>query len=144
MMVRELRVTYAPAKPPLSIDARKALTPTAAASVLRARLASEPVEVVIVLLLNTKHRVIGLHEVGRGTLNACLVHPRDVFKVALLANAAGVIVGHNHPSGDATPSPEDIELCLRLRAAGTVVGVDLLDFLIVTEEAHTSFLEQRL
>jgi len=85
--------------------------------------------------------VIAVHELGRGTLDSCTVHPRDVFKAALLANAAGVIVAHNHPSGDPTPSPADIALCSRLRAAGTVVGIELLDFVILGDGRYYSFTE---
>ncbi|MBI4266469.1 MAG: DNA repair protein RadC [Acidobacteria bacterium] len=107
--------------------------PSEAAALLRARLESEPIEVCVVLLLNTKHRVVSLHEVSRGTLDSCIVHPRDVFKAAIMANAAGVIVGHNHPSGDPEPSPDDVALCLRLRRAAEIIGIDLLDFVIIGE-----------
>jgi DNA repair protein RadC len=98
---------------------------------LRARLESEPIEVCVVLLLNTKHRVVGLHEVGRGTLDSCLVHPREVFKAAVLGNAVGIIVGHNHPSGDPAPSPDDVALCTRLRRSAEILGIDLIDFVII-------------
>ena len=80
-----------------------------------------------------------------GTLDASLVHPRDVFKAACLSNAAGLIVAHNHPSGDPTPSSEDRALGARLRQAGELLGVQLLDFLIVTDPAdgprYHSFME---
>ena len=68
-----------------------------------------------------------------GTLDASLVHPRDVYKAACLSNAAALIVAHNHPSGDPTPSGEDRALSDRLRQAGELLGVDLLDFVIVTD-----------
>ena len=135
--VRELRISYAPKSGPLP----RVGTPADAVALLRARLEQEPVEVVVVLLLNTKHRVIALHEVGRGTLDTCLVHPRDVFKCAVLANAAGVIIAHNHPSGDPSPSPDDIALHARLPTAGTLLGIELLDFLIIGDNSHVSFLE---
>lgn len=126
--VRELRIVYAASAPgPLPKVGR----PSDAAALLRDRLEAEPVEVCVLLLLNTKHRVIGLHELGRGTLDACLVHPRDVFKAALLTNASGVIVAHNHPSGDPTPSRDDFALCQRLRQSAEILGVELLDFVIV-------------
>jgi DNA repair protein RadC len=127
--VRELRIVYSPST--LAGPLAEVGRPAAAAALLRTRLECEPVEVCVVLLLNTKHRLIAIHELGRGTLDSCLVHPRDVFKSAILANAAGVIVAHNHPSGDPTPSPDDIALCARLRAAGTLIGIDLLDFVII-------------
>ena len=137
--VRELRIVYSPVT--LAGPLAEVGRPADAAALLRARLEREPVEVCLVLLLNTKHRVIGVHELGRGTLDSCVVHPRDVYKSALLANAAGVIVGHNHPSGDPTPSAEDVALCARLRAAGTMLGVELLDFVIIGEGRYYSFQE---
>jgi len=89
---RELRIVYSPVEHagPLPQVGR----PADAAALLRERLEAEPVEVCLVLLLNTKHRVIGVHELSRGTLDSCSVHPREVFKSAILGNAAGVIVGH--------------------------------------------------
>jgi DNA repair protein RadC len=137
--VRELRIVYSSTKPagPLPQVGR----PADAAALISDRLAQEPVEVCLLLLLNTKHRVIGVHELGRGTLDSCTVHPRDVFKAALLANAAAVIVAHNHPSGDPTPSPDDIALCSRLRTAGAVIGVDLIDFVILGDGQCYSFNE---
>lgn len=136
--VRELRIVYSrPATGPSPQVSR----PADAAALLQARLEPEPVEVCVVLLLNTKQRVIGLHEVGRGTLDSCLVHPREVFKSAILGNAAGLILCHNHPSGDPTPSPDDLALCTRLRHAGEIVGIDLLDFLIIGDGRYYSFKE---
>lgn len=127
--VRELRLVYSsgtPAGPPPQVG-----RPADAAALLRERLELEPVEVCLALLVNTKQGVIGVHELGRGTLDSCLVHPREVFKAAVLGNAAGVIVAHNHPSGDPTPSPDDVILCARLRHAAEILGIDLLDFVII-------------
>ena len=137
--VRELRIVYSPVEHagPLPQVGR----PADAAALLRERLEAEPVEVCLVLLVNTKHQVIGVHELSRGTLDSCPVHPREVFKSALLANAAGVIVGHNHPSGDPTPSPDDVTLCTRLRQAASLLGVDLLDFIIICDGQYYSFKE---
>lgn len=98
-------------------------------------------EVCVVLLLNTKHRVLWIHELSRGTLDGCIVHPRDVFKVALLTNAAAVIVAHNHPSGEPEPSPDDVKLCARLQSAAQIIEIDLLDFMIIGEGRYYSFKE---
>ena len=81
------------------------------------------------------HRLIGVHVVSVGTLDASLVHPRDVFKAACLSNEPALVIAHNHPSGDPTPSGEDRALSDRLRQAGELLGVDLLDFVIVTDPA---------
>jgi len=120
---------------------RSAGRPAEAASALMALLADEPAEVFAILCLTTKHRVIAFHEVSRGILDSTLVHPREVFKAALLANAAAIVAGHNHPSGDPTPSPDDIALTRRLAAAGDILGVPLLDHVIVGEGRYYSFNE---
>ena len=84
-----------------------------------------------VLLLDTKHRPLGLNVVSVGSLSLAIVHPREVFKPAILANSAAVIVGHNHPSGDPTPSSEDIEITRRLRESGELIGIRVLDSIIL-------------
>jgi DNA repair protein RadC len=137
-VARELRIVYrgGGASAPLPHVGK----PADAAALLKS-LEFEPVEVCRLLLLNTRHHVIGTHELSRGTLDSCTVHPRDLFKVALLANAAAVIVAHNHPSGDPMPSRDDLALCQRLRAAAELIGVDLLDFIIIGQGGYFSFLE---
>ena len=85
----------------------------------------------VVLYLNTRHVVTHAHVVSRGTTQTAPVHPREVFKGALLANAAAIVVAHNHPSGDVTPSPEDRNVTNRLREAGELLGIEMLDSLIV-------------
>jgi DNA repair protein RadC len=84
------------------------------------------------LHLNARHEVLGLHEVSHGSLSASLVHPREVFKAALLANSYAIIVCHNHPSGSkVVPSKEDLETTGQLFNAGKLLGVTLIDHLIV-------------
>ena len=89
----------------------------------------------------TRHAVIAYHEVGRGTLDAVLVTQREVFKAAILGNAAAVIVGHSHPSGDPTPSSDDFELTSRLTAAGVLLGIEVLDHIVVGDGRYVSFKE---
>ena len=110
--------------------------PQDAAKLAAAILAGADVERVLALHFSTKHRLIGVHVVSVGTLDASLVHPRDVFKAACLSNAAALVIAHNHPSGDPTPSGEDRALSDRLRQAGELIGVELLDFVIVTDPAE--------
>ncbi len=96
-------------------------------------MADSTVEQVLALHFDTKQALIGIHVVSVGTLESRLVHPRDVFKAAYLSNASALILAHNHPSGDPTPSGEDRALSDRLRQAGELLGVTLLDFVIVTD-----------
>ncbi|MCB9906949.1 MAG: JAB domain-containing protein [Planctomycetes bacterium] len=99
----------------------------------------EPREVFLVFLLDTSNGLQGYHIVSQGTLNSSLVHPREVFQPAILANAASIIVVHNHPSGDPTPSQADRDVTKRLVQAGNLLGIPLLDHLVVTHTgAHRS------
>ena len=96
----------------------------------------------IILCLNTKNKIVGIHTVSIGSLNASIVHPREVFKVALLNNANGIICLHNHPSGDPEPSREDIEITHRLANAGNILGINVLDHVIIGEQRYVSLKEQ--
>ena len=106
-------------------------------------LQDEVVEVFTVLMLNGKHRIVGMAEVSRGTLTAALVHPREVFGPALRLSSAAVIVVHNHPSGDPEPSAEDVEVTRRLIEVGQVLGVPLLDHVIVGEGGRFTSMRER-
>ena len=92
----------------------------------------------MVVLLDARHKVIGLNTVSIGTVSASLVHPREVFKPAILANASAVILAHNHPSGELDPSEHDLELTRRLIEAGKLLGIELMDHLILCDEGHLS------
>ncbi len=96
------------------------------------------------VLLDTKNRVIRDETVSIGSLTASLVHPRDTFKTAVRESAAAVIFVHNHPSGDARPSQEDILLTRRLVQAGDLLGIRVLDHVIVADGGHFSFRDQGL
>jgi len=95
-------------------------------------------EVFVVLLLDGKHGVLGFNVVSMGSLNAALVHPREVFKAAILANAAAVILLHNHPSGSAEPSAEDKALTARLEQAGELLGIRVIDHIVVGDGEYRS------
>lgn len=99
-------------------------------------------EVFILITLNIKNIVTGYFEVHRGTINTSLVHPREVFKRALLNNASDIMVAHNHPSGDPNPSKEDIQITERLKEAGNLLGINLLDHIIVGEDKYISLKEK--
>ena len=98
----------------------------------------------MILLLDTKHRVLDQMTISTGSLNLNIVHPREVFHAAVRQSAAAVIVLHNHPSGDPTPSEEDIELTDRLVRAGEVMGIKVLDHLIIGDGQYLSFSEKGL
>src|SRR5438034_2499275 len=90
----------------------------------------------VVLVLDGKNRVLGYHIVSVGSLTAALVHPREVFKAAILSNAAALILVHNHPSGDPTPSAEDRAITERLRQVGELVGIRVLDHVVIGDEGQ--------
>lgn len=91
----------------------------------------EACEVFGIITLNTKNQIAGVHVISRGSLNQAVVHPREVFKAALLNNAASIVCFHNHPSGIPDPSHEDIKLTERLIEAGKILGIEVLDHVII-------------
>lgn len=99
-------------------------------------------ECFVVLLLNTKNVITHRENISKGTLNAALVHPRDVFRVAIKRSAASIICAHNHPSGDPEPSLEDIRLTERLKSVGEVTGIDVLDHVVIGHEGYVSLKER--
>lgn len=107
-------------------------------SLVRGRLMGKKKEHFLAVLLDTRGQVIRVAEVSVGSLDSSIVHPREVFKEAVSASAASVIFVHNHPSGEAQPSEEDIGLSKRLGEAGEIMGIDVLDHVIVTDGSHLS------
>ena len=116
-------------------------SPRAVASLLFPLVAHETVEVFGVLCLSVKHRVVGYGVISRGTLDSTLVHPREVFRTALMGSAASICLVHNHPSGDPRPSPDDDLLTVRLVACGDLMGVEVVDHVIVGEQGYFSYRE---
>jgi len=96
------------------------------------------------VLLNTKNHVISIEEISVGSLNSSIVHPREVFKPAIKRSSASIILVHNHPSGDPTPSKEDIEVTSRLVNAGNILGISVLDHIIIGNNSIVSLKEQGL
>jgi DNA repair protein RadC len=107
----------------------------------RERLATEKRECFYAVLLDNKHRKIRDVAVSQGSLTASIVHPRDVFAPVVRESAAAVIFVHNHPSGDPTPSREDIEITRRLRDVGELMGVRVLDHIVVGRGRYVSFVD---
>jgi len=102
----------------------------------------EAQEVFGVLILNTKNKIVAVHEISRGTLNSSMVHPREVFKPAVLHNASAIICFHNHPSGDPEPSRDDIEVTKRLVEAGKIMEIEVFDHIIVGDDRYVSLKER--
>lgn len=95
------------------------------------RIHEEPEEYMYMICLNTKNRVIGVFEISHGNVNSSIVGTREIFQKALLANAVSIILMHNHPSGDPSPSREDIEVTRRIVEAGKIIGIQVLDHIII-------------
>lgn len=98
-------------------------------------------ERLLTIMLNQKHVIIGIEEVGVGSLTQTIVHPREVFKALLLSNSAAFVLAHNHPSGDPTPSQEDIAITRRLREVGDLFGIRLLDHIVIGAGSYVSLVE---
>lgn len=124
---------------PAAFCGKAVFGPEDIADIFRQVLKNEDRELFTMLALDTKHRVIGANVVSQGTLDASIVHPREVFKAAMLLNASGIIICHNHPSGNITPSREDLETTKRLIKAGALLGIPVLDHLIVGWEMDGNF-----
>ena len=126
-------------------NSREITRPAEAAEIIRELCGNSDREEAVILLLNTRHSVSGVHRVSMGSLNASIIHPRECFKAAILANAASIILGHNHPSGETNPSKEDQAITARLVQAGELLGIPLLDSLIVGPDwNHFSFKDKGL
>ncbi len=95
-----------------------------------------------VILLNTKHQVLGIELISIGGLDSSAAHPREIFKGGVKRSAAAVILAHNHPSGDPTPSPDDVEITQRLVGAGEMLGMDVLDHIIIGDDCYVSLRRQ--
>ena len=119
-------------------------TPDEVVSLVRGRLKGKKKEYFLALLLDTRNQLIKVSEISVGSLDASVVHPREVFKEAISASAASVIFVHNHPSGDPEASEDDIKLNRRLAEAGGIMGIDVLDHIIIGDENYLSLKRQGL
>jgi DNA repair protein RadC len=116
-------------------------SPRDAAAFLLPIYGARAVEQFGIVLLDSRHRVLRTAIIASGTLNSTIVQPRDVYREAVLGAAASVVAFHNHPSGDPTPSADDVELTRRLRAAGMLMGVELVDHIVLGEVEYCSLKE---
>lgn len=118
--------------------------PKIAAEILQDYLRGVDREHFVVLMLNAKNKVIGINTVSVGTIDTSLIHPRETFKAAILCNASRIILGHNHPSGDPYPSKEDKMITERLKEAGKILGIQVLDHIVIGDKKYFSFEEDLL
>lgn len=119
-------------------------SPKAVVDYLREKLKRKKKEYFVILSLDSHNNLIKVSDVSIGTLNANLVHPREVFKEVIYANAAQVILAHNHPSGELKPSEDDLEITQRLAQAGKILGIEVIDHIIVAKTGFLSFKEENL
>ena len=115
--------------------------PRDVAAYLMPRFGARSVEQFGIVLLDTKHRVLKTALISVGTLDASLVHPREVFREASAGGAAAIVLFHNHPSGDPTPSRDDLALTTRLVEAGELMGIDVIDHVVLADAGYCSFKE---
>lgn len=101
-------------------------------------------EVVALLTLDHKKVPINVSVISMGTLNSTLVHPREVFKTAVLSNATSIILAHNHPSGNAEPSEQDLQVTQRIQEAGALLGIELIDHIVIGDDNYYSLRENQL
>jgi DNA repair protein RadC len=132
-MVREPSGLMVPEATSLQMDA-----PYRVAHLMRSLYGDSPVENFAVFHLNARNAVTSVAHVTTGIVNASIVHPREVYRAAIIGNAVSIIIAHNHPSGDPLPSHEDREVTKMLKKAGEVVGISLLDHVIVGEHDYHS------
>jgi DNA repair protein RadC len=116
-------------------------TPRQLAAYLLPQYGAVAVEQFGIVMLDTRHRVIRVRIVSVGSLDSTIVHPREVFREAASASAAAVVLFHNHPSGDPTPSPDDFALTTRMVSAGDIMGIDVIDHVILADQRYFSLVE---
>lgn len=132
-MIREGSLLY---------NTRKILSPLDAVNLGKYFLEDADREKLIACCMDTKNQPICINIVSIGSLNSSIVHPREVFKVAILSNAASILIFHNHPSGNTEPSQEDINITKRLKEAGKLIGIELLDHIIIGSEGKYCSLKE--
>ena len=127
-----------------AVDHNTIRSPEDVFAIMGAEYANAVVETAMMLALDSKNKIIAMFTVSTGSLNASIIHPRDIFQRAILSNAASVILVHNHPSGDPTPSPEDIDLTRKLVEAGRVMDIAVLDHVVIGDGRFISLKEKKV
>lgn len=121
---------------------KKITKPEDVASMLINEMRNLKQEILKLLVLDTKNKIIKIKDIFRGTLNSSIVHPREIYSEAIKSGGASIIICHNHPSGDPSPSDEDINITLRIKECGNIIGINLLDHIIVGDKKYISLKEK--
>lgn len=135
MVVRESVSTY---EREVLRDSTKVATSEAVARLLRERLGTLVNETMVVLVLDGQNHIMAMSEISRGGLHGCSVMPRDCFRLACAIGGSGIILAHNHPSGNPTPSGEDVTFTRAIAKAGEVIGIPLVDHVVIAGTQHAS------
>ena len=135
--VQELEVRFRPGRK--DPDPTAITSPNIAFELLRKHYANQPREQLICLSLNSRNQVIGLEIVSQGSADAAFASTREIFKAPLLINATAILLVHNHPGGDPHPSADDRQTAQRLREAGQLMDIKVLDFMVITTDSFYSF-----
>lgn len=125
----------------LDYGVERLTSPEDVARVLRQYIGDADREVLVVICLDVKNHFNSINTVSVGTLTSSLSHPREIFKTAILSNAAAIILGHNHPSGVPEPSLDDIKITKKVEEAGNILGIELLDHVIIGDSKYHSLKE---
>lgn len=126
----------------IEVSNKKIGTPGDAAEIIKNFIGDRDREHSVVITLDTKNQITSISINSIGSLNSAIMHPREIFKTAVLHNSASIIIGHNHPSGDCTPSQEDINISHRICESGKVLGIELIDHIIVGDINYISLKEK--
>ena len=131
-------------QPELPFPKPRSSCPAEIPGLLQRQLAFQDREIFCIVILDARNQVLGVNTVSIGSVSASIVHPREVFRPAILMGASSIILGHCHPSGDPSPSKDDIELTRRLLKAGEILGIEVLDHIIIANSQFLSFKEKGL
>lgn len=133
-LVKEKTMTY---------DFKSIRKPSDGAKIIKAYIGNSDRENFVIACLDTKNNITAIHTVAIGGINSTSAHPREVFKVAILANSTSIIIAHNHPSGDPSPSREDIEYTKNIVSAGDILGIKVLDHIVIGDDEEYISFEER-
>ena len=123
---------------------KKISSPSDISEIFKKYLEGADREYMACICLNTKNDIINISTISIGSLNSAIIHPREVYKIAILSNAASIILAHNHPSENVEPSKEDVNITIRIKECGKILGIELLDHIIIGGDTYKSFKESEL